>query len=310
MVSTLHRYVTEMRKHFPAICYIAHLQLRCTNSIGCLPSNKIAVATIGANPAYLHKISSSHLIPSIKNYISEHVLKRSAVEKEPAEAYNLWSDDYDAQPGNLMLDLDEIVFSLLLNNLNIENKAVADIGCGTGRHWHKLLQRKPLSLTGFDVSQGMLAKLKEKFPKANVYQIYDDLFNDIPPESFDVLVSTLTIAHIQNIGQALNAWCTMLKKDADIIITDFHPKLLASGGKRTFRHNNRHTAVRNYVYHTHTIKNLLHEYGFITVAEEEFSIDETVKHYYEAQNALSVYQQFKGFPVIYGIHLRRGYGAE
>lgn len=250
------------------------------------------------------------MIPSLKNYISEHVLRHAALEKEPAEAYDLWSDDYDAQPGNLMLDLDEIVFMLLLNNLDIENKAVADIGCGTGRHWNKLLHKKPLSLTGFDVSQGMLDRLKQKFPKANVCRIHDDLFSNIPPSSFDVLVSTLTIAHIQDIGLALNAWCRILKKNADIIITDFHPKLLASGGKRTFRHNNRHMAVRNYVYHIHTIKNLLLENGFTTVAEEEFSIDETVKHYYEAQNALPVYQQFKGFPVIYGIHLRRGYGLK
>jgi ubiquinone/menaquinone biosynthesis C-methylase UbiE len=247
---------------------------------------------------------------SIKNYISEHVLRRSALEKEPAEAYDLWSDDYDAQPGNLMLDLDEIIFMLLLNNLDLQNKAVADIGCGTGRHWHKLLNKKPSGLTGFDVSQGMLDKLKKKFPKANVCRIYDDQFSNIPSSSFDVLISTLTIAHIQDIGLALNAWCHMLKKNADIIITDFHPKLLASGGRRTFSHNNRHMAVRNYVYHIHTIKNLLLKHGFITVAEEEFSIDETVKHYYEAQNALSVYQQFKGFPVIYGIHLRRGYGLE
>lgn len=250
------------------------------------------------------------MAPSIKNYISEHVLKRSATEKEPAEAYDLWSDDYDTQPGNLMLDLDEIVFAILLGNLHLENKAIADIGCGTGRHWNKLLQRKPLSLTGFDVSQGMLDKLKEKFPRANVCRIHDDLFGNVQSASFDVLISTLTIAHIRHIGLALNAWCAMLKKDADIIITDFHPKLLASGGKRTFRHNNRHMAVRNYVYHIHTIKNLLHENGFVTVAEEEFSIDETVKHYYESQNALPVYQQFKGFPVIYGIHLRRGYGLE
>jgi hypothetical protein len=42
------------------------------------------------------------------------------------------------------------------------------------------------------------------------------------------------------------------------------------------------------------------------VAEEEIKIDETVKHYYAQQNALKVYEQFKGFPVIYGIHLKRG----
>jgi len=31
-----------------------------------------------------------------------------------------------------------------------------------------------------------------------------------------------------------------------------------------------------------------------------------MKHYYEKQNALAVYNKYKGFPVIYGIHLKRG----
>jgi ubiquinone/menaquinone biosynthesis C-methylase UbiE len=250
------------------------------------------------------------LIPAIKNYISKRILNRTVAEKDSAEAYDLWSSDYDVQPGNLMLDLDEILFAQLLEKVDLKNKAVADIGCGTGRHWSKILQKELLSLTGFDVSQGMLNKLKEKFPIANVCKIDDDLFADVPYAPFDVIVSTLTIAHIENIGRALNAWCGMLNANAEIIITDFHPKILAVGGKRTFKHNNKPMAVKNYVYHIHTIKNILYDNGFRLVAEEEFSIDETVKHYYEAQNALPVYEQFKGFPVIYGIHLKRGNDPE
>ena len=246
------------------------------------------------------------MLPVIKNYISQHLLNRPLAEKSSAEAYDLWSSSYDAQPGNLMLDLDEVLFSKLLNNTDLKNKAVADIGCGTGRHWNKIFEKKPLSLTGFDVSEGMLKKLKEKFAQANTYQITDDLFSDIPDSVYDVIVSTLTVAHIENIGKALNSWCRLLKPKSEIIITDFHPKMLAFGGKRTFSHNNRRVAVRNYVYHIHTIKNLLYENGFSVTAEEEFSIDETVKHYYEQQNALPVYEQYKGFPVIYGIHLKRG----
>jgi len=250
------------------------------------------------------------LIPAIKDYISKRILNRTVAEKDSAEAYDLWSADYDMQPGNLMLDLDEILFAQLLGKVDLENKTVADIGCGTGRHWNKILQKEPLNLTGFDVSQGMLNKLKEKFPMANVCKIKNDLFADVPYAPFDVIVSTLTVAHIENIGRALNAWCSMLNANAEIIITDFHPKMLAFGGKRTFKHNNKRLAVKNYVYHIHTIKNILHDNGFNLVAEEELSIDETVKHYYEAQNALPVYEQFKSFPVIYGIHLKRGNDPE
>lgn len=250
------------------------------------------------------------MIPAIKNYISRRILNRSVTEKGSAEAYNLWSVNYDVQPGNLMLDLDEVLFSKLLRNAGIQNKTIADIGCGTGRHWNKILEREPQSLTGFDVSEGMLNRLKEKFPAASVYHITDDLFANAPNAPFDLIVSTLTVAHIEDIGKALNAWCGLLKPKSEIIITDFHPKMLAFGGKRTFSHNNMRLSVRNYVYHIHTIKNILHDNGFKVAAEEEFRIDETVKHYYESQKALPVYEQFKGFPVIYGIHFRRGNDTE
>jgi ubiquinone/menaquinone biosynthesis C-methylase UbiE len=238
------------------------------------------------------------------------LFKPAIIEKNSADAYNLWSEGYDAQPGNLMLDLDEALFPKLLDKRIVHNKAVADIGCGTGRHWPKILQMQPSGLTGFDVSEGMLSKLKAKFPGANTHKISDDLLSNVQDAAFDTIISTLTVAHIENIEQALLAWCRILKPSADIIITDFHPRLLAFGGKRTFRHNNERMAVKNYVHAVDTIKDLLYQNGFRLIGEEEINIDETVRHYYADQNALNVYEQFKGFPVIYGIHLRRGNDPE
>lgn len=249
------------------------------------------------------------MIPTLRN-IKQRLFKPGITEKSSAEAYDLWSEDYDVQPGNLMLDLDEILFPKMVRQQIIHNKAVADIGCGTGRHWTKILQIQPLSLTGFDVSEGMLNKLQAKFPGANTHKITDDLLSNVHEASFDTIISTLTVAHIENIEQALQAWCRILKPVADVIITDFHPKLLAFGGKRTFRHHNERLAVKNYVHDVNTIKDALKRNGFRLMTEEEIRIDETLKPYYEQQNALKVYEQFEGFPVIYGIHLRRGNDPE
>ncbi|MDF2430490.1 MAG: hypothetical protein JWP44_121 [Mucilaginibacter sp.] len=221
------------------------------------------------------------------------------------EAYDIWADNYDSQPGNLMLDLDELLFAKLLTNVEFKNKAVADIGCGTGRHWNKMLQKSPASLTGFDVSQGMLDKLKEKFAMAKIRQITDNRFDAVDDHTYDVIVSTLTVAHIENIEEALDAWCRILKDSGDIIITDFHPDALADGGKRTFAHGKAQIAVQNFVHTTGVIKKILLKNGFGVVAEDETRIDDAVAHYYTEQNALHVYNKFKGFPIIYGMHLRR-----
>lgn len=221
------------------------------------------------------------------------------------EAYDLWAENYDAQPGNLMLDLDEVLFSKLVKDELIKGRSVADIGCGTGRHWDKLFGKRPALLTGFDVSPGMLNKLNGKFPDAEICVIADNHFTTVSDSFFDTIISTLTMAHIENLVEALKAWSRILKNNGDIIITDFHPAILAEGGKRTFSHNGTQIAVQNFVHTTTTIKAILSNCGFHVVAEEEMSIDETVKHYYEQQNAIKVYEKYKGFPAIYGIHFRR-----
>lgn len=245
------------------------------------------------------------MIRSLTNYIKQRVFTPAVKEHEVVEAYDIWSANYDSQPGNLMLDLDELLFSKLLGGIDLQNKNVADIGCGTGRHWPKILAKKPFSLTGFDVSPGMLHKLTGKYPNALTSVITDNHFSAIADYTYDVILSTLTVAHIENIEEALETWCRITKYTGDIIITDFHPDALAFGGKRTFKHEHKQIAVRNFVHSVDVIKSILLRNEFEPVCETEKKIDETVMHYYKAQNALHVYEKFKGFPVIYGIHFRR-----
>lgn len=202
--------------------------------------------------------------------------------------------------------MDEELFTKLLRKAVIRNKRVADIGCGTGRHWTKLLERAPLNLTGFDVSSGMLNRLQEKFPEAYTSKITDNLFSTTAAETYDVIVSTLTVAHIKNIEEALGAWCRILKKEGEIIITDFHPDALAVGGKRTFEYHDQQVEVQNYVHYVHDIEKILSQYNFRVINRQEKVVDEWVRHYYVSKNALPVYERFKGSRIIYGIHLKRG----
>ncbi|GAC1311608.1 MAG: hypothetical protein NVSMB24_31470 [Mucilaginibacter sp.] len=245
------------------------------------------------------------MIKTLKRYFTRHITASPVYEKEVVEAYDLWAANYDAQPGNLMLDLDEFLFNKILADTDIKNKRIADIGCGTGRHWPKIFAENPAGLTGFDVSPGMLKRLKLKFPDGQTEIITDNLFDTIQDEVFDVIISTLTVAHIENIEEALMAWCRILSSKGDLIITDFHPDILAVGGKRTFSHQSARIAVRNFVHPTTTIRDILLRKNFQLVHREELHIDESVKHYYQQQNALAVYEKFKGLSAIYGMHFRR-----
>ena len=231
------------------------------------------------------------------------------VEMPVEEAYDTWALSYDEQPGNLMLDLDEIIFSSLLQKLTVENKILADIGCGTGRHWEKLYKKKPASLTGYDVSSRMLDQLLKKFPAADVHHNTDNLLKSVPAASVDCIISTLTVAHIQNISEAITAWARIIKAGGDIIVTDFHPATLGSGGRRSFKHENKNLCVENYVHPLPLIKDIFLKNGFCVIQQEERFIDEAVKHYYDEQGAAEVYRRFNGLPVIYGLHLKKNNAA-
>lgn len=221
------------------------------------------------------------------------------------EAYDTWAATYDSQPGNLMLDLDASIFSELLGGISLGGKTVADIGCGTGRHWKMIYDLHPARLTGFDISAGMLAQLSLKYPNAVVHQIADNRFTQIADAAFDCLVSTLTIAHISVIEEAIAAWCRMLKRGGDIIITDFHPALLQRGGKRSFSHEGKTVNVRNYAHPIAEVERIFDRYGCRVEKRIEKYIDENVRHYYEAKQAPDVYERFKGAPVIYGLRLKK-----
>ncbi|OCX50230.1 hypothetical protein BEL04_23250 [Mucilaginibacter sp. PPCGB 2223] len=227
-------------------------------------------------------------------------------EKGSVEAYDLWAGSYDDQPDNLMFYLDNRIFGELMTTVNLKGKNVADIGCGTGRHWPLLYQQQVGNLTGYDVSGRMLERLHIKFPDAGLVKIIsDDFLTDVPDATYDAIISTLTIAHIENLAYALLEWCRILKPQGEIIITDFHPQALAAGGKRTFQHDRKLIGIRNHVHSTADLKELFIRSGFTVISETERVIDESVKHFYEKQDALHVYNDFEGRPMIYGIHLKR-----
>jgi ubiquinone/menaquinone biosynthesis C-methylase UbiE len=232
-------------------------------------------------------------------------LFRKPKEQDPAPAYDLWAAAYDNQPGNLMLDLDEQVFGDLFNASHSTGRTIADIGCGTGRHWKKIYDCRPARLIGYDVSPGMLARLKEKFPAAETYLLAGNRLTELPDRCCDLVVSTLAIAHIPDPTAALREWNRVLKPGGGIIITDYHPEALAKGGRRTFKHEGKTMAVKNYVHPVDSLRDTTRQLGWTEIRFTERVIDDSVKGYYERQNALRLFDEYKDIPIIYGIYLKK-----
>jgi ubiquinone/menaquinone biosynthesis C-methylase UbiE len=238
-----------------------------------------------------------HISQLFKNYLTTGIRKKKA-----EEAYDIWSSSYDSQPDNLMLYLDQVLFTGFLNTVSLRNKVVLDFGCGTGRHWKAMYDHRPAQMIGIDASEGMLEQLRQKHPRATVMQNKGNQLFTIEGSTIDVLVCTLTIAHIKNIEELFEDWNRLVKQDGNIYLSDYHPILLQNGGKRDFSLNGEKYSIINYVHSLNKIKTLAHKYGWRLKLEEQKWIDEEVKCFYEKQGAMSVYNKFKGSPVIYGLH--------
>lgn len=233
-------------------------------------------------------------------------LSFSTRDTDPATAYNLWCENYDEQPDNLVLALDEKVFRQLVSSISFNGKIIADIGCGTGRHWPYIVADNPEKLVGFDVSEGMLKALQQKFLMAETHLLTNNLLQCIENESCDIIISTLTLAHIQDMKEALKEWNRALKKGGMVILTDYHPSALKNGGSRTFRHNNQLIAVKSYLHDIDQVQKAALNLGWKQVMFTEEIIDEKVKHYYEKLDAMHVFEKFINTPVIYGIQFKKG----
>lgn len=204
-----------------------------------------------------------------------------------------------------MLYYDKIILAELIYKIKLKDKVILDYGCGTGRNWPDLLRHNPAKIIGCDISPEMLAKLNSKFKNAETYLIKDEKQTFLKDRQVDLIISTLVVAHIKNIDEIFSAWDRAMKNSGDIIITDFHPELLAKGGARTFKQGSKSFKIENYIHMPAKIEEMLFKFGFRKINFIQKIIDDEVKHFYEKQNAVSVYDKFKGTPFIYGIHLAR-----
>jgi len=246
------------------------------------------------------------IIDAIKQLF--HPVRRP--ESEPAEAYDIWSLSYDDQPDNLMLALDQALCQELLAVIPLTGKTIVDIGCGTGRHWPALFNHSPGRLAGYDVSMGMLDRLRKKYPGAETHVLSGSTLTGLADNSCDLVLSTLTVAHLPDLSAALTEWNRILKPGGDMLITDYHPTALAKGGQRTFRKGETTIAVRNHIYPIHQFLSLTRQLGLTKVTLAERKIDESMRPWYDRQNALPVFRRFLGVPIIYGLHLKKPDAAQ
>jgi ubiquinone/menaquinone biosynthesis C-methylase UbiE len=220
-------------------------------------------------------------------------------------AYDLWAPSYDHQPQNLVVYVNEIIFDEMMATIDMQNKIVVDIGCGTGKHWKKILSKKPAGLIGYDVSQEMLVQLRKKYPGAKAFISNNNHLNELADKSCDVIISTLVIGHIADLAKTFLEWNRVLKNNGNILITDFHPEMLSKGASRSFQHNNAFVSIKTYKHTIPQISQLAKSLNWELVNITEKRIDDSVKHFFRGPQSIEVFENSINAPLVFGSHFKK-----
>jgi tRNA (cmo5U34)-methyltransferase len=106
-----------------------------------------------------------------------------------------------------------------------KTERILDLGCGTGLELEGIFREFPdVTVTGIDMTQAMLDKLKQKYPNRNIRLICGDYFSvDLGEDAYDAAISFQTMhhfSHAEKIG-LYRRICKALKADGAYIECDY-----------------------------------------------------------------------------------------
>jgi len=161
------------------------------------------------------------------------------------EGYDLWSLIYDQEDNPLILLEEREIAPLLGDRRSLRERAVADIGCGTGRHTLPLA-RAGARVTALDFSSGMLARARDKAADHPVHFIEHDLNQPLPlpAAAFDLVLNCLVLEHLADPPRFFAELGRICRPDGAIVISAMHPAMLLRGVSARFTHPQ--TGVKTY----------------------------------------------------------------
>lgn len=110
------------------------------------------------------------------------------------------------------------VISLVENNVDIKGKSVLDVGCGDGVLSY-LMSQKGLEASGVDSSREAIDFAKQKTKNAIDFRVGDVYSLPWGDDSFDIVVSSDVIEHLDDVGKYISEIKRVLKKGGVCVLS-------------------------------------------------------------------------------------------
>lgn len=118
---------------------------------------------------------------------------------------------------------------------DFKGKRLLDLGCGYGWHCHYAIEQGAREAIGIDLSEKMLAEAKRRNPSSHIHyhqMAIEEI--DFPPNSFDIVLSSLAFHYIESFSEICRRVNTCLKNGGTFIFSVEHPIFTAYGSQDWF----------------------------------------------------------------------------
>jgi ubiquinone/menaquinone biosynthesis C-methylase UbiE len=149
-----------------------------------------------------------------------------------AEGYERWASIYDHAPNPLLAREERHLLPLFMD---LHNKRILDLACGTGRWLERLLAQGGESGVGIDCSAAMLRVAGKK--DAIIGRLARAACESLPFRTavFDLAICSFALGHIGDLGSMVRELARVTKPGADVFVSDLHPAAYARGWRVGFR---------------------------------------------------------------------------
>lgn len=184
------------------------------------------------------------------------------------QLYNQWASTYD-DVENKTRDLEMKVGQSVLNSIAFER--VLELGCGTGKNtvW---LEQKAGQVLAVDLSEGMIAKAKEKIQNSHVQFFQADITKpwEFVTASTDLITCSLILEHINDLQFIFQQASKVLKPGGYFYICELHPYKQYAGSKARFEGDQGLQVLECYVHHVSEYFEAASKNNFACVALHEW----------------------------------------
>lgn len=227
----------------------------------------------------------------------------SVLRLPPIAAHALWAGSYDADP-NPLLSLEMRVVEPLLPSL--EGAFVLDVACGTGRWLRKLVERGAKLAVGLDLSRQMLDVGQTKPDVSGRLVEGDAVCMPVRSASADFVICSFGLSYVRDLPRFAGELSRVVRREAHLVITDFHPAAEARGWRRRFRYQGGTVEIASIPRSLESVCDGFSKAGLELVCCVESGFGEPERAIFERCGKANLFREVRGGPAVFACLLRGG----